>query len=428
MNLGIVLLVVMSGSLDFSVDWSAFKAGADSSRVEFFYAIPYDELLYTQADNELVALFSVRSELTGLTNAFHEAGTLTKRARIRSYHEAQQAQRSFVDGFSITVPAGAYSFRITVAESSSAGHTTGTREETLRLNGFRTGLSLSSLQIGSTVLTDTATGQVSVIPNPARRFPLLDTSVLYVYYEGYNLSPAGAAYQVRAAITRAHDGRPDTVVRTPTLTKEKHGASVAYALGITLAGLGAGAYTLHLELIDVAGGESVSTVRDFTIGAATTETVGSGWSPARLSPLERKYFDRIEHLATTNQLAYYRALSDSGKSAYLAKFWSARNLAEFSRRMETAESRFRQPKTPGANTDRGRVYVKYGEPDAIEQKVAEAEARPREYWHYYGTGYAFVFVDIRGDANYRLVWTNAKEEPKTGLELYLTEGEREQFK
>ena len=45
MSLAIALLVALSGAIDFSVDWSAFRAGADSSRVEFFYAIPYDQLL-----------------------------------------------------------------------------------------------------------------------------------------------------------------------------------------------------------------------------------------------------------------------------------------------------------------------------------------------------------------------------------------------
>jgi GWxTD domain-containing protein len=145
-------------------------------------------------------------------------------------------------------------------------------------------------------------------------------------------------------------------------------------------------------------------------------------------PFERKYYDQIQYLTTPKQLAYYKALSETGKDAYLAKFWSVRNLGEFSRRMETADVKYHLPKVAGHNTDRGRIYVKYGEPDAIEQKVIETETRPREYWHYYNTGYAFVFIDIRGDGNYRLAWTNAKEEPKTGFESYLTVEEQDQFK
>jgi len=424
MSFGIALLLAVTGALDFGVEWSAFRAGGDSSRVEFFYAIPYDQLLYTQTDSGLVAHFSVRLELAGLDNSFSEEGAVLKRARIRSFQEALTARQSFVDAFSVTAPPGTYRFRIAVAETSSSGQTAGVREETLRLRGFDSGLALSSLQVGSTI--DTVTG--AVIPNPTHRFPDKGLEALYVYYEGYNLSPESAVYHVRAAVTRSRGGRPDTVVKTQPLARQKQGTSTAYALGVSMAGVEPGTYTLGLELTDLAAKQSATASRDFVIGSAAPEAGAVATRLDKLSPLERKYYDQIQYLATPNQLAYYKALSDSGKLAYLAKFWGVRDLTEFSRRMETADGRFRQPKVLGYNTDRGRIYVKYGEPDAIEQKVIETETRPREYWHYYGTGYVFIFVDIRGDANYRLVWTSAKAESKTGLEYYLTPDEEEQFR
>jgi len=428
MSAALVLLVAMTGALDFSVDWSAFRARADSSRVEFFYAIPYDQLLYTQTDSSgLVAEFNVRLELAGLSNSFRQEGTILKRARIRSFQEAFAAQRSFVDGFSVTAPPGRYRFNIAIAETSSTGQTGGTREDTVVLKGFNDGLALSSLQVGSTALTDTATGAVSVIPNPTHRFPDKGLEALYVYYEGYNLSKDSNTYRVRAAIIRSRAGKPDTVVKTQPLSKPKQGPSVAYALGVSAAGVEQGAYTLSLELTDAATKKSVSASRGFTIGSIAPELAAATSAPDSLGPLERKYYDQIQYLSTPKQLAYYKALSESGKLAYLAKFWGIRNLTEFSRRMETADGKYHQPKVAGYNTDRGRVYVKYGEPDAIEQKVVEAETRPREYWHYYNTGNVFIFIDIRGDGSYRLAWTNAKDEPKTGYESYLTDQEQEEF-
>ena len=428
MSACLALLVALTGAFDFGVDWSAFRAGADSSRVEFFYAIPYDQLLYTQtSDSGLVAEFSVRLELAGLDNSFRQEGTILKRARIRSFQEAFAAQRNFVDGFSVTAPPGRYQFKIEVAETSSAGQTEGARADTIAIKGFNDGLALSSLQVGSTALTDTATGAVSVIPNPTHRFPDKGIEALYVYYEGYNLSPDSNTYRVRAAIVRGRGGKLDTVVATRPLSRPKQGTSVAYAMGVSVAGVEPGAYTLGLELTDVAAGRSVTASRDFAIGSTAPEATAAGSALDSLGPLERKYYDQIQYLATPNQLAYYKALSDNGKKAYLAKFWGVRNLAEFSRRMETADGRFQWPKVAGYNTDRGRIYVKYGEPDAIEQKVVEAETRPREYWHYYSTGYVFIFIDIRQDSNYRLAWTNAKNEPKTGFESYLTVDEQEQF-
>ncbi len=428
MSVCLALLVALTGALDFSVEWSAFRAGADSSRVEFFYAIPYDQLLYTQTDSGLLAGFSVRLELAGLDNSFRQEGTILKRARIGSFQEAFAAQRNFVDGFSVTAPPGRYRLKIAVAETSSAGQTEGIREDTLVLEGFKDGLVLSSLQVGSTALTDTVTGAVSVIPNPTHRFPDKGLEALYVYYEGYNLSPDSAVYRVRVAIVRSRGGKPDTVVQTPPLARPKQGTRVAYAMGVSVAGVEPGAYTLGLELTDVAAKRSVTAGRDFVLGSTAPEVAIVIPGLDGLSPLERKYYDQIQYLATPNQVAYYKALSDSGKLAYLAKFWGVRNLAEFSRRMEAADGKYGQLKAAGYNTDRGRIYVKYGEPDAVEQKVIETETRPREYWHYYNTGDVFVFIDLRGDGNYRLAWTNAKEEPTTGFESYLTIEEQDQFK
>jgi GWxTD domain-containing protein len=428
MSVCIALLAVLTGTLDFSVDWSAFRAGGDSSRVEFFYGIPYDQLLYTQTDSGLVAEFSVRLELAGLDSSFKQEGTIFKRARIRSFQEAFAAQRNFVDGFSVTAPPGRYRFKIAVAETSSAGQTEGTREDTLVLEGFKDGLVLSSLQVGSTALTDTVTGAVSVIPNPTHRFPDKGLEALYVYYEGYNLSPGSEVYRVRAAIVRSRGGEPDTVVKTPPLVRPKQGTSVAYAMGVSVAGVEPGAYTLGLELTDVAAKRSVTAGRDFVLGSTAPEAAVVSPGLDGLSPLERKYSDQIQYLATPNQVAYYKALSDSGKLTYLAKFWGVRNLAEFSRRMETADGKYRQHKAAGYNTDRGRIYVKYGEPDAVEQKVIETGTRPREYWQYYNTGNVFVFIDIRDDGNYRLAWTNARAESRTGFESYLTIEEQDQFK
>ena len=57
MSTCIAVLLALTGALNFSADWSAFLAGGDSSRVEFFYAIPYEELLYTQTDSFLLAQF-----------------------------------------------------------------------------------------------------------------------------------------------------------------------------------------------------------------------------------------------------------------------------------------------------------------------------------------------------------------------------------
>lgn len=218
------------------------------------------------------------------------------------------------------------------------------------------------------------------------------------------------------------------MVNVPLLRKKKTGSTAAFALGVSADGVGPGNYTLALELTDLATKGTARGFRRFTVGAPEEPGTAAGLRPDTLPPLERKYYDQIQFIATPRQVAYYKALSDSGKVTWLAKFWQTHYLPEFSRRMETASERYQMPKRSGLETDRGRVYVKYGEPDAIDQKVIETETRPREYWHYYANGLVFIFIDIRSDGNFRLAWTNSKDEPPTGFESYLTADEIEEFR
>jgi GWxTD domain-containing protein len=314
-----------------------------------------------------------------------------------------------------------------VAESSSVGFNQGVREESLALEAFGPGLALSSLQLGASTVTDTVTGAVSVIPNPGLVFGAGGSDAVYVYFEGYGLSADTNQYRVDLAVIRPEPGGVDTVVQGRPVFRAKSGTSVATALGVNIEGLAPGRYALALCLTDLGTGRQVSQIHRFRVGGEQAEP-GFRVSLDSLTERERRFYQEIEHIATPKEFKYFRALSDSGQQAWLAWFWSRHNLTEYARRMEAATEKYRRQRTPGVKTDRGRIYVKYGEPDAIEQKVIETESRPREYWHYYGSGYTFVFIDIRGDGNYRLAWTNSREEPPTGFEEYLTPAEQEEFR
>lgn len=423
-NLSLAVCAAVGG-LQFSLDWEVYSAGGDSSRVEFFYMVPYHQLSYNVSDSGVNARFAVHMAMRGADGGFIEEGTVYKKASIPSFEEAERSQRSFVDGFSITAPPGRYRFEMTIAESGAADVRQGTVVDSLVLAKRDTALSLSTLQLGAGTAVDSATGAVSVIPSPARRF---SSDVVYVYVEGYNLTPDTSQFQVQAAIVKGSGTRADTVVRTPPMLQPKSGSTAAAAFGVSIDGLEPGEYNLLLELTDLATGRSVAGERSFTTGQVEAQARTPYVVLHDLSERERRYYRDLQYIATSREFAHYRSLPDSGKDAYLAWFWTRHSLTEYSRRMEAAEERYRRQRTPGVKTDRGRIYVKYGEPDAIEQKVLESDVRSREYWHYYNSGYVFVFVDLRGDGNFRLAWTNSKDEPPTGYEGYLSSEEEQLFK
>lgn len=430
----LLLLPLLTAAVDFAVDWAVFAAAGDSSRIEFFYAVPYDQLSYTTtASGQPQTRFAVEVTLQALEGSFVQQGTIEKRARLESFAAAQQAQTAFVDGFSVTVPPGRYLFRLAVVDSADPVGHSGVSVETLSVERRAGAIWLSSLQLGTTAVQDSASGVVSVVPNPLLRKGIPRPELLYVYLEAELAGPTerrlgqsaaeGDSFTVRLGISAQRPGRPDTVMRSAAVRRPLR-SKLATALGLDVGGLDDGDYTVWAE-VSAPGGRAR---RESRVRFGTQSRVAVADWFGSLPPREARYVREIKYLATPRELAYYNSLSDSGKLAYLAWFWNRRNLTEFARRMETVELRYGRPKLPGVTTDRGRIYVKYGEPDAVEQRIIESETRPREYWQYYGTGYVFVFIDLRGDGNHRLAWTNAPDEPPTGYENYLSPEEQQQFR
>ena len=104
-------------------------------------------------------------------------------------------------------------------------------------------------------------------------------------------------------------------------------------------------------------------------------------------------------------------------------FWLARDPSpgtpenelkrEFYRRVRVANANFRSFTTSGWKTDRGRIYILFGEPDQVDDYPLVPNYMPYQEWHYYrGSRYRrFLFVDANGDGDYRLQY------PFDGLNL-----------
>jgi hypothetical protein len=60
----------------------------------------------------------------------------------------------------------------------------------------------------------------------------------------------------------------------------------------------------------------------------------------------------------------------------------------------------------GWRTDRGRIYIMFGEPDQLDDYPYAPDTHPYQEWHYYRQGRyrKFFFVDENEDGEYRLVY------------------------
>ncbi len=100
-------------------------------------------------------------------------------------------------------------------------------------------------------------------------------------------------------------------------------------------------------------------------------------------------------------------------------FWMNRNYynpekawAEYLEQLKQADDLFSTPQFRGFETDRGRVFLKYGPPSDVDNREYEPSAYPYQIWYYYNLGAQtnrlFVFGNFELASNeYKLIHSNA---------------------
>lgn len=109
---------------------------------------------------------------------------------------------------------------------------------------------------------------------------------------------------------------------------------------------------------------------------------------------------------------------------YLLSFWQKRNAADpelawqnYLKDVEFVNKKFTAMNRPGYTSDRGRVYLQYGEPDSRTVFDNEPSSYPYEVWQYYKvdkrTNRRFVFGNFAMAGNdYKLIHSDAIGEVK----------------
>ena len=111
------------------------------------------------------------------------------------------------------------------------------------------------------------------------------------------------------------------------------------------------------------------------------------------SNVEREFFDNRMKTVETEQL-----------QRYFYSFWLARNpnnpeeaWKKYAKMVSFVQERFGSKLVKGYRTDRGRVYLQYGQPNEIREIPSDPTTVPYEIWHYYylddQSNVKFVFYD-----------------------------------
>jgi|GEM_PF-198088 len=123
---------------------------------------------------------------------------------------------------------------------------------------------------------------------------------------------------------------------------------------------------------------------------------------------------QLRYIATQNEWNSLKRLASNMQGDAIERFWqkhdpspgTARNEAreEFNKRVIIADERFTiHARLKGWKSDRGRIYIKYGDPDDTSSEVHPIDSPPNIVWNYYRINKSFIFYDLKGYGQYQLM-------------------------
>ncbi len=127
----------------------------------------------------------------------------------------------------------------------------------------------------------------------------------------------------------------------------------------------------------------------------------------------RLAIDLLEYIATPEEMREMKVLNPRTIKDKFETFWkkldptpeTAYNeaMVEFYKRADYAMEQFSTLKNDiGAKTDRGKIYILYGNPNNIE-RIILPRTTPKEIWTYNNLYKKFIFEDKNLDGNYKLI-------------------------
>jgi GWxTD domain-containing protein len=248
---------------------------------------------------------------------------------------------------------------------------------------------------------------------------------LYYYLELYPGVQATATL-----VARVLGSGHEQLVAAPPLEIDVPAAGGVAHSGLNLAGLPPGEY--RLEIVAQLGDQEVRRGAGFVMASfdtdaalARTAAEESGRFAYLTEPQLDTMYAPLLHIQDSEERGVYGDLSVEGKRSYLERFWAKRDPTpgttaneaadDFYALVAEADRRFREGgagATPGWRTDRGRILLRYGEPEFRLQEAVPQGRWPWEVWKYAtGRGHKYVFVDETGFGNWALVYTDNVREP-----------------
>ena len=404
----------------FDVEVATHRADAGpEARLDVYTAVPNTSLRFLARAGGFEASYAVTVGVYALDADGEQQGLVVSRTFEREvtaadYEATQDAEREDRAVQTLDVAPGPYLVEVSVEDGASGrslirevGHVVRdvsgdrvTLSDPLLLSAYDPAAGTATPIVGSTVSTEDDAFWVSYelyAPAPA------DLQVTYVVTEQSRVRerPSFGALLGLAPRQREDIGTPVAV--TEGLPVEAGRTPAAFR--IETEGLQVGDYTLTVRLTTPEGQELASVDKGFAVRWMGLDS--------QIADLDQA-IAQLRYVAKDDELRSIRnAATPEEQRRLFLNFWDRRDpspgtdrnerMEEYYFRVAYANERYSRFHDRGWNTDRGEIFIRYGEPDLVEDHPFNYGTQPYQIWSYYGQGRRFIFVDETGMGDFRIL-------------------------
>ncbi len=394
-------------------------ASGPSTQLDVYTSVPNSSLRFLARAGGFEARYGLTVQVYALDDRGRQQGLVVSRTferdvAARTYDETQDAEREDRAIQTLAVPPGRYVVAIAVEDAASGralsreiGHVARdvsgdavTMSDPVLLSAYDPAGGTSTPIVGATLSTEMDEFWVSYDLYASAETPL---QVTYLVTEQSRVQerPSFGALLGLAPRQQADSGTPVAV--TEALSVEAGRTPAAFRLAME--GLQVGDYVLTVRLADSAGETLVETDKAFAVRwmGLDSQIADLDEAIAQLRYLARPADIRAIRNAPTPEAQRQRFLD----------FWNERDptpstprnesMEQYYFRVAYANDRYSRFQDRGWNTDRGEVFIRFGEPDYVENHPFDYGTRPYQIWTYQGRGRRFIFVDETGAGDFELL-------------------------
>ncbi len=406
-----------------NMDYSRFRYDDQSNYLEIYYGFHPQQLTYVLNEGiyEGGILLSTKIQKSGTDEYVIDEDSPLELSEADTagawYHGP------FISQSGYAIPYGEYTLQVIASDMKDD-----TRSDSLTLDlvvtPYGSDIAMSDIELCQKITRSDKQNDLyyknalEVVPYPSLVYGASTTPVLFHYAEFYNVSP-GHNYTVKTELLDANG----TPVREQARQRNFASAS-SIEIGTTpVTNYPSGRYRFQLTLLDEAQEEMMKIDKEFYIfnpHLQVTPRASTGLDKTVFATLSdedlNEEFDFARHVATEQEKKVFKELvTTEAKVEFMFELWNKVALGRgdihpimrdgYLERVQIADERFSAFRKRGWQSDMGKTFILYSEPDDIERIPAEPDVKPYEIWKYYSieNGVEFVFVDKLGFGEMELV-------------------------